>query len=98
MTHPNETGVWRLGAAENRPVLPRERVAFQRHEQALQARARALDPDGELSLASCERRAITAALLKADGNKRLAAAILGIGKTTLYRKLREYGVTRASTS
>lgn len=35
-----------------------------------------------------ERGAIVAALAEADGNKSRAADILGIGRTTLYRKMR----------
>ena len=50
--------------------------------------------DGEsvLSLRELERQAILRAVSEARGDKLLAARILGIGKTTLYRKLKEYGV------
>lgn len=37
-----------------------------------------------------EKRAIYRAIEEAQGNRRTAAQILGIGKTTLYRKLQEY--------
>ncbi len=40
-----------------------------------------------------EKERIIRALKQADGNKRLAAKILGIGRTTLYRKLEEYGIS-----
>ncbi len=40
-----------------------------------------------------EKERIMRALKQADGNKRLAAKILGIGRTTLYRKLEEYGIS-----
>jgi transcriptional regulator of acetoin/glycerol metabolism len=46
--------------------------------------------DGSLSMADAERRAIQHALQKAKNNKLEAARLLGIGKTTLYRKLRDY--------
>ena len=39
-----------------------------------------------------EKAAILAALKKLNGDKILAARKLGIGKTTLYRKLKEYRV------
>jgi transcriptional regulator with PAS, ATPase and Fis domain len=39
-----------------------------------------------------EKRAILRAVEHLDGNKLTAAKLLGIGKTTLYRKLKEYGV------
>ena len=38
-----------------------------------------------------ERRAIEDAIAQAGGDKIEAARLLSIGKTTLYRKLREYG-------
>ena len=43
------------------------------------------------SLAQLERSAIMKALKVAKGDKIAAARILGIGKTTVYRKLKEYG-------
>jgi DNA-binding NtrC family response regulator len=49
-----------------------------------------LDDDG-ITLAELERRAIFRALHKTHGDKVAAARRLGIGKTTLYRKLKEYG-------
>jgi two-component system response regulator HydG len=39
-----------------------------------------------------EKRAIMRAMRESGGDKLRAARLLGIGKTTLYRKLREYGV------
>ncbi|MGN6594067.1 MAG: sigma-54-dependent transcriptional regulator [Terriglobales bacterium] len=42
-------------------------------------------------LAELEREAIFEALAQVKGDKILAARLLGIGKTTLYRKLKEYG-------
>jgi DNA-binding NtrC family response regulator len=46
-----------------------------------------------LSLAQLEKEAILETLRKLNGDKLLAARLLGIGKTTLYRKLKEYGIT-----
>ncbi|HEX5422147.1 MAG TPA: sigma-54 dependent transcriptional regulator [Candidatus Acidoferrales bacterium] len=45
---------------------------------------------GTQSLAALERGAILKALEATEGDKVAAARILGIGKTTLYRKLKEY--------
>lgn len=42
-------------------------------------------------LEELERKAIENALAQANGDKIEAARLLSIGKTTLYRKLREYG-------
>ena len=44
-----------------------------------------------LPLKELERQAILDAIYAAGGDKRLAARMLEIGTTTLYRKLREYG-------
>lgn len=43
-------------------------------------------------LAEVEKRAILNALDRLKGNRLLTARALGIGKTTLYRKLRAYGI------
>ena len=48
--------------------------------------ARALCP-----LAELEKQAILSTIDQLNGDKLLAARLLGIGKTTLYRKLKEYG-------
>jgi transcriptional regulator with PAS, ATPase and Fis domain len=45
-----------------------------------------------LSMAEAEKRAIQSAMDAADGNKNEAARILGIHRTTLYKKLTEYGI------
>jgi DNA-binding NtrC family response regulator len=48
------------------------------------------DADELVPLAEMERRAIMHALQQTEGDKLAAARLLGIGKTTLYRKLQEY--------
>jgi DNA-binding NtrC family response regulator len=45
-----------------------------------------------VSLATLEKRAILGCLQRLNGDKLMAAKLLGIGKTTLYRKLKEYDV------
>jgi two-component system response regulator HydG len=45
---------------------------------------------GVLSMADVERQAILNAVARANGDKLLAARLLGIGKTTLYRRLKKY--------
>jgi hypothetical protein len=44
------------------------------------------------SLAEMERTLIRAALDRSGGDRQKAAHMLGIGKTTIYRKLKEYGM------
>jgi len=53
-------------------------------------------PTGEelLPLEELERRAILRALKETSGDKLAAARLLGIGKTTLYRKLKQYESAR----
>ncbi len=47
---------------------------------------------GVKPLAALEREAILGAIRTLNGDKLQAAKLLGIGKTTLYRKLKEYGI------
>jgi two-component system response regulator HydG len=49
-----------------------------------------------LPLAELEKQAILDALQQLNGDKLMTARALGIGKTTLYRKLKEYGITHWS--
>ena len=42
-----------------------------------------------------ERKAVEEAIQKADGNRSVAARILGISRRTLYSKLEELGLTSA---
>ena len=46
-------------------------------------------------LLEVERRAILEAIRYTKGDRTMAASLLGIGRTTLYRKLKEYGVETA---
>ncbi|MBV8116260.1 MAG: sigma-54-dependent Fis family transcriptional regulator [Silvibacterium sp.] len=49
-----------------------------------------------MPLAELERQAILDTLRRLKGDKLTAAKLLGIGKTTLYRKLKEYGLGEAA--
>jgi DNA-binding NtrC family response regulator len=44
------------------------------------------------SIADLEKHAILTTITQLNGDKLMAARLLGIGKTTLYRKLKEYGI------
>jgi two-component system response regulator HydG len=59
-------------------------------------RARAVEEDGMVPLELMERRAIFRALQETGGDKLAAARLLGIGKTTLYRKLKQYGTPQSN--
>jgi DNA-binding NtrC family response regulator len=45
-----------------------------------------------LPIAEMERQSILSTIAQLNGDKLLAARLLGIGKTTLYRKLKEYSI------
>ncbi len=63
---------------------------MKRREQSEEA---ADAPVAVETLAALEKRAILTTLEQVKGDKLLAARLLDIGKTTLYRKLKEYGQT-----
>lgn len=56
------------------------------------------EADTPQTLAETVRSAIFRALHKTGGDKMAAARLLGIGKTTLYRRLRRYKAEKSSTS
>ena len=57
-------------------------------------------PNGDeiMSVREIERRAILHALREIGGDKLATARLLGIGKITLYRKLKKYATTPSSTA
>jgi len=86
--------------------LPTQLQDFRTHRQevalneaadlaALEAGAHAPAGPGAgiVSIANMERKAILGTIEQLHGDKLMAAKLLGIGKTTLYRKLKEYGVS-----
>jgi two-component system response regulator HydG len=96
-----ENSVERACALSSGPVLQLGDLPTQLQQQGLEARrsAAAGDPEREggaplvSTLADLERQAILGAIRILHGDKLQAAKLLGIGKTTLYRKLKEYGIT-----
>ena len=48
--------------------------------------------DASLALEDMEKTRILHALERANGNRKLAAELLGIGRTTLYNKMKAYGI------
>jgi two-component system response regulator HydG len=52
--------------------------------------------DAIVSIADMEKQAILSTIRQLKGDKLMAARLLGIGKTTLYRKLKEYGLADAA--
>jgi DNA-binding NtrC family response regulator len=68
--------------------------AVREEEERPEAREGAGSSGGEIvSIAEMEKHAILETIRQLKGDKLMAAKLLGIGKTTLYRKLKEYGIT-----
>ena len=72
--------------------LQQEGLAAQRATTARGEPAQANGVAELKTLADREREAIVSAIRMLHGDKLQAAKLLGIGKTTLYRKLKEYGI------
>jgi len=95
-----ENAIERACAISSGPVLSLSDLPTQlqqkRHEEhitALQDEKAAEQREPQVTpLADLERQAILAAIRTLKGDKLKAAKLLGIGKTTLYRKLKEYGI------
>lgn len=69
-------------------VDERETLELEAGQPAPDRRA----PAAIVSIADLEREAILHTIRQLRGDKLMAAKLLGIGKTTLYRKLKEYGI------
>ncbi len=95
-----ENAIERACALSSGPVLHLGDLPTQLQQEGLAAhRTAASTADGPASdepavkpLADLERAAILGAIRALHGDKLQAAKLLGIGKTTLYRKLKEYGI------
>jgi DNA-binding NtrC family response regulator len=96
-----ENSVERACALSSGPMLHLGDLPTQLQQQGLEARHAAAakggtaESDGKpalKTLADLEREAILDAIRTLNGDKLQAAKMLGIGKTTLYRKLKEYGI------
>jgi len=81
-------------ALSSSPVLNAADLPAQVQSAVVQANTPAKPPKNKIiSLIELEKNAIINALNQLDGDKLMTARMLGIGKTTLYRKLKEYGIT-----
>ena len=97
-----ENSVERACALSSGPVLHLGDLPTQLQQQGREARrattatqesvAEGGGLPGVKTLADLERDAILGTIRALNGDKLQAAKLLGIGKTTLYRKLKEYGI------
>jgi len=103
-----ENSVERACALSSGPVLHLGDLPTQLQQQGLAAQRAAATAAatsesengaglGVRTLADLEREAILGAIRALNGDKLHAAKLLGIGKTTLYRKLKEYGIADPSS-
>jgi DNA-binding NtrC family response regulator len=96
-----ENSIERACALTSGPVLHMGDLPTGLQDFRMQTRRTQLPPEvsgesgesGILPLAELEKQAILTTVRQLNGDKLLAARLLGIGKTTLYRKLKEYGVS-----
>ncbi len=96
-----ENAIERACTMASGPLLELGDLPTQLQQQGLESR-RAAAAGGEepgtalapevKTLAELEREAILGAIRILNGDKLQASKLLGIGKTTLYRKLKEYGI------
>jgi DNA-binding NtrC family response regulator len=101
-----EHAIERAAALSSGPVLhmadfPTQLQDFQRHAHAREQTMATQETKAEhvqagarqvVSIAEMEKQAILNTIEQLKGDKLMAAKLLGIGKTTLYRKLKEYGI------
>ena len=95
-----ENSMERACALSSGPVLHLGDLPTQLQRHGLETHRAAEAVEGESdgggpgvrTLADMEREAILTAIRNLHGDKLQAARLLGIGKTTLYRKLKEYGI------
>jgi two-component system, NtrC family, response regulator AtoC len=88
------SGPWLARADLPSTVINRDsetRIASH-HANYSSSSGEAAGPAGITPLAEIEKRAILHALEVTKGDRTMAAELLGIGRTTLYRKLKEYGL------
>jgi DNA-binding NtrC family response regulator len=99
-----ENTIERACTLSSGPILHMGDLTSQLQEHRLQSQRAshvgpqpAAEPVAEiLTIAELEKQAILTTLRNLHGDKLTAARLLGIGKTTLYRKLKEYGISETA--
>jgi len=92
--YPWPGNVRELVHAVERAVIMSEDSSLHLQDVLVQARTAAIpeDPQLELNLEALEKTAIRQAIAKHAGNMSKAAQELGLGRTTLYRKMSKHGL------
>jgi transcriptional regulator with PAS, ATPase and Fis domain len=89
------SGPWLNGADLPSFILNRSletRLTAESQDTSSEVSSLSPAPQSVLPLAEVEKRAILQAIRYTKGDRTVASALLGIGRTTLYRKLKEYGL------
>jgi DNA-binding NtrC family response regulator len=99
MAHDWPGNVRQLENAIERAIVSSREGALSEADFEFLTRPATTDPEalslGSMTLEEIERRAIAVTLRKTQGNVKEAAAALGIDRSTLYEKLKRYGITNA---
>ena len=85
-----ENSLERATALSSGPLLHGSDLPSQIHNFHSQGGQAEVRSEKVVSISEMERNAILSTIDQVHGDKLLAAKLLGIGKTTLYRKLKEY--------
>ena len=102
-----ESAIERACALSSGPIVHMGDLPTQLHDYVMHGRTSQVEPSDPaqieaspeaagtaiVSIAEMEKQAILGTIRDLKGDKLMAAKLLGIGKTTLYRKLKEYGVS-----
>jgi two-component system, NtrC family, response regulator HydG len=75
-------------------VIMSERPELKKTDFLFSSRKESLPAKETLSLDDMERKAILMAIQKYHGNMSKVAKELGVGRTTLYRKMARYGIEK----
>jgi two-component system response regulator HydG len=81
-------------AVERAVILSRQSELTSQDFQTMAANYPMVEEISSLNLSDVEKSAIRLALTKCQGNLTRTAEELGIGRTTLYRKMEEYGINQ----
>lgn len=87
-----ETCIERACTISSGPVVHVSDLSSAVQKSRVQTVTPRLSTSGIIPIAELEKQAILHTIDQLNGDKLAAARMLGIGKTTLYRKLKEYGI------
>jgi two-component system, NtrC family, response regulator HydG len=83
-----------LQHAVERAVIMSDERTVEKHDFLFASKKAQLEKKDDLNLDEMERRAILFAIQKFKGNMSKVAKELGVGRTTLYRKMTKYGIDK----